>query len=243
MKKLTLISLIATILSGCNHGEKLPPSGPLIRELNVDMNTLLPVGKYEARIQGIKHSPKLNDLQQRFKQAIQTNYEWFQDYAAKNRNPGEALPYHKNLGLSESEFNEMNKLLNEIRYETIDKESINIKKSENGIILSGSGELRVYGDIQINVDSNYVMLGELTCPKSEFLEIKDSENGFGSSWDGYQWKDETVNSLDDIRNLIARQVKFTLGRLSSTGERYLGFQVREFNDGEEIVNTMTTVLM
>lgn len=211
--------------------------------MNDDIDILLPVGRYEARIQGIRSSPRLNDLQQRFKLAVQSNHEWFQDYTAKNRNPGEALPYHENLGLSESEFEEMNKLLNEIRYETIDRESIKIEKSKNGIILSGSGELRMYGDIKINVDSNFVLIGELICPKSEFLDIEDSGNGFGSSWNGYQWKDETVNSLDDIRSLTARQVKFTLGRLSSTGERYIGFQVREFNKGEEVVNTMTTVLM
>ena len=202
MKRIALISLIVSTLAGCNHGEKLPPSARLVGELDADINTLLPVGKHEVRIQEIKHSSRLNNLQQRFKRAIQANYEWFQDYTA-NRNPGEVLSYHENLGLSESEYNEMNKLLSEIRYETVDRESIDIEKSENGITLSGSGRLRVYGDIQVNIDSNYVSIGELICSKSEFLEIKDSENGFGSSWDGYQWKDEIVDSSDDIRNLTA----------------------------------------
>ena len=245
MKKTILTSLIALLLLGCNHGEKLAPSAPITGELNADINALLPAGKYEARVQGIKHSLRLNDLQQRFRKAINTNYQWFQEYINSNSRlkPGEAVPYHENLGLSESEYDEMIKLLNEIRYETVDTESIEIRRNENEVVLSGSGELKVYGDIVIHVDSNYVSIGEIPCLEFELLEIEDPENGFGSSWNGYQWKDETVDSLDDISNLTGRQIKFTLGRLNDSGERYLGFQVREFKGGEQIANTKTTVLM
>jgi hypothetical protein len=225
-------------------------SSSLTGNLKTDLEILLPPGNYEARIQNIKGSIRLNDLQTKYKNGIQQNHQWFLNYMDEMNliNSKGGLPYHVNLGLTEVEYDELSELLKQLRFETSSKESILIVKEGKNYVLTGSGILGTYDKIVINSDSNYVTIGVLHCKDLESLNISEDDNAFGSSWKGYSWKNESkldtnFNFTSDLTSLNVFQLKFTLGRLDSSGERYIGFTMKEVENGEKTIDIKTTVLL
>jgi hypothetical protein len=245
-KQYLLIILLAFFFISCDRGKELSPCEEISREYKKDLMNLIPEGVHKVNIQTIKQTKELVQLQKTYKESIQSNYEWFLEYMNSNVILGQGLSYHENFGLTETEYQRMGDLLKNLRYEDVVSETINVSYDSNMIKMTGSGLLKMYGVITINLDTNQAKIGVHFLDKLEQINVTESDNALGSSWSGYTWKQEPENiELKDINDAIkftANQFKLTIARINNTGNRYLSLSIKMFENGEEKINTSNTIV-
>lgn len=240
------IILLTSSLIGCDNGNPLSKCNDLIKKPKHDLPLLLPNGHHTVHLQELKNQKELNELSKTVKEAIQKNQIWYLNYMNANMKYGEALPYHKNFGLSKTNYERMTWLQKNIRYEGYSDESIQVERTANEIRINGSGPLKIYGEIIINLDSNIVYMGNQKLIDYSQVNVKDSSNALGSDWTGYSWKNEHSRSvLDEEKNIVvtnAFQYKLTIGRLNKTGQRYMGITYRLMENNKNTITADNTII-
>lgn len=71
------------------------------------------LGKYievpssvDAQIQKIDYTPEIRSLTDKLTENLEKNAEWFEQYS-KQLTPGQRIPYHPNMGLTESQYQQL----------------------------------------------------------------------------------------------------------------------------------------
>lgn len=57
----------------------------------------------DAQIQTIEYSPEIRSLTDKLTENLEKNSEWFEQYSSQ-LTPGERIPYHPNMGLTEAQY-------------------------------------------------------------------------------------------------------------------------------------------
>ncbi len=60
----------------------------------------------DAQIQKIDYTPEIRSLTDKLTENLEKNSEWFQQYSSQLA-PGERIPYHPNMGLTESQYQQL----------------------------------------------------------------------------------------------------------------------------------------
>ncbi len=60
----------------------------------------------DAQIQKIEYSPEIRSLTDKLTENLENNAEWFQQYS-RQLAPGQRIPYHPNMGLTESQYQQL----------------------------------------------------------------------------------------------------------------------------------------
>ena len=93
------ILLLASILTGIISYSQQAPS--FVDSLNHWFIT----GQYSADILAITPNEKAQQYEKTIQDSIKNNLDWFKEFS-KTIKKGSDLPYHKNLGLSETEYHD-----------------------------------------------------------------------------------------------------------------------------------------
>ncbi|SNZ01234.1 hypothetical protein [Flagellimonas pacifica] len=183
----------------------------------------------------IVQSPRQQELTMKFQQGVQNNYEWFVEYM-ENATPGKPIKYHPNLGISEGEYNELQKLIKNIEIASSGRENVEIIKTDTTISFNSLGRLQILNQVKINSIKNEINIGEIKLSYSGSANVDNDENAFKSRWTGHNWVYEFPNGLDsemlkDVQNLVAKNYKFTIGKLEKNDRTFIQIKGLEFDKG------------
>ncbi|MDC6363659.1 MULTISPECIES: hypothetical protein [Flavobacteriaceae] len=183
----------------------------------------------------IVQSPRQQELASKFQQGVRDNYEWFVEYMA-NTTPGEPIQYHPNLGITEDEFNELQNLSKNIEIASSGRENVEIFKTDSTISFNSTGKLQILNIVKIHSVKNEIEIGEVKLSYSGAVNVDNDQNGFKSRWDGHNWAyefPEGLNSemLKDVQSLVAKNYKFTIGKLEKSGRIFIQIKGLEINKG------------
>ncbi|GHT33781.1 hypothetical protein FACS189434_08780 [Bacteroidia bacterium] len=212
-----------------------------------DINRLLPAGEVMVDVMdSINQNQRQQELMQKFQTAVQQNYDWFVDYM-KTVPTGQPMPYHKNLGLTESEYAEMQSSFNDVELFSSGKEKVTIQKENNIIQFKASGKLELLNYLKIDLNNNIVTFLNYQLSFSNTANITTETNALKSKWKGYNWKMEEPKDIDwesikDLQTINIKQYKFTLGQLKKNNKTWLYLKGREIEKGENQVNFELSII-
>lgn len=240
MKRIVLIVILFVFFSSRSNSQPNKSSILLTGSLTTDLKLLLSPGNHMADIMdGIKQNPRQASLTKKLQQGIKNNYTWFLEYM-KTVPEGEPMPYHANLEVTKSEYEELMSYMNNIEVVSTGKENIEIIIKNDTIYFKSKGKLSDLDSLKIDLKGNTVLFGQLKLLFSDSSNITNERNGLRSKWKGYTWKfedpkDLKLDDLKDLSNLKIKMYSFTIGRLEKNGKTYLSIKGREIENGEKTV--------
>lgn len=210
------------------------------RQVQSDIDNFLAEGDFVVDVMDkIIQSPRQQELMMKFQQGIQNNYECYVEYLEKST-PGVPMEYHPNLGITKDEYNELQKLIKKIEIASSGRENVEIIKTDSTVLFNSPGRFQILKRVKINLVKNQIEIGEIKLSYSGSVNVDNDENGFKSRWTGHNWAYEFpygLNSemLKDVQNLIAKNYKFTIGKLEKNGRIFIQVKGLEINKGEKEV--------
>ena len=212
----------------------------LSNNIEKDVKNLLPEGLMMFEVKDkVRQSPRQVELTQKFNNAIRKNYDWFVEYSSTIE-LGKPMPYHKNLGLTEKEYTELQELMNDV--ELVSSGFIQYKISYVDkcikLIPTDTTNNKV---ISIDLTKNIVEFDNQRLIFKDTMKITNPQNGFKSEWVGYQWtyekpKNVEISALKNVQNIEFQQYKFTIGFLKRTGKVYIQIKGREIMNGFKTID-------
>lgn len=228
--------VILFLFSCCRNSSSSNRNTPLSGNIKTDLDNLLPDGKVSVDIMDyLKQNPNQAALDRKLQIAIQEHGEWFAEYT-KTIPKGQPMPYHKNLGLTESEYTAYQAYLKETELTSSGKADVTIKKSRNTIQFTAKGKLQFLNSVKIDFKNNLVYFGENELPFSDTLNVKSNENWLKSRWKGYRWVfDGSKNlgeiAISDLQSLNYEYYTFSIGRLEKNGKTFIDIQGQKVEKG------------
>lgn len=171
--------------------------------------------------------PRLEALTQQFREAISQDPEWMQQYVAEaDLAPGEPLPYHPNMGLSQDEYGEMQRLFNEMVLTPTRTADLTVIQTDEGFNLDGEPGLPGLSNISIDTDGATVRTPFAVLSGVERVSPSEDQTITGP-WSGLSWWHEDINPAtgDGVA------VSFDLGRLEESGDGLLYYDARRIENG------------
>ncbi len=168
---------------------------------------VLTTGMHHFSVLDIDASDDYKALLLRFQKAVSENKDWFINYT-KEHAKEKSLPYDKRLGLSESEYQQMTKLiLDKQKFKVVKKVELEIIKRDGMIQFKGEYPFVFFDKIVFNLNSPKLFIGEQTIPY--YMSIDSKTNSSIGEWKGYGWKWEegsAENAFDQHLNYSLVQI-------------------------------------
>ncbi len=240
MHRLYKLLAALILLTSCGKSQTSDMRPQLSGDITKDVINLLPEGKFTADIMdSVIQSPRQAELTRKFREGIQKNWEWFAQYS-KTVEPGQPMPYHPNMGITEEEFNELQRYMSNIELVSSGTASFRIENENDIIQFKANGRLKLLELVKINLKTNEVNVGKYELAFADTDNVVDDSTGLKSKWKGYTWryeepKDISLDALQDLQTLKAKQYKVTIGRLEKNGKTYMSIKGQEFDNGEKQV--------
>lgn len=245
--KYILIFTQLILLSSCNsQNSGIELSGDRI----TDLLFLLPSETIEVDIfDGVKVEPRYEILYSKYISSIQENNEWFLQQMKISEETGEPMEYHKNFGLTKSEFEEFESLIKKgPGMEMVKNGTAQLTINHDGklVDVKGNGRIEPLFNFNINLEDNYIVIDSFKLVDFQTIDVSTTNNGLKSKWKGYKWSYfesseenilESMDSLADLSNLNAIQISVTIGQLNKDGMAYMQVSRKEFVHGEPRTNS------
>lgn len=192
-----------------------------------EWNAYFPTNKVlKAKVMQIGASKEAGIIAEKIKKGVTEHQEWFKEYV-KTLKPGEAMPYHANLGVTEAEYKtflDSVKQMNMTQIGTVDLEfisktngSVQVKttpeSSINGLVVEKSAVTTPYGSANKYTTINNTQANSPTGP-----------------WTGVQW---SLTEIDQ-KLMKGKSVKLAVGKLEKTGEGILYYDVKDIDPNKKV---------
>ncbi len=214
-----------------------------------DLKALLPNGTIKADIMdGVKTSPRYLDLQNKFLIGLRQHQEWFLEQQKIAEETGKAISYHPNLGMTETEYNELKYFIESgtgIELVSSGTESLTIKWHSDSIAFQGTGRLNVFNSLLIIPKENIAIIGDYRLDRFDIVNVESDNNAFKSKWKGYSWRYDFSNkgegfsqieSMNDLQTLSMKIYKITFGQIEKDMKTYLQITESEITNGVKTKN-------
>jgi hypothetical protein len=190
---------------------------------------LLPNGVVNADILGVKLPERVETLALKMYDAMERNPEWMVSYIKEHAKPGEPLPYHPNLGLTEKEYEEFLNQYEKRKVVIIGRLPISFRRKGDTVTISSNGVYSFLDGMVINVRNKSIecQFGVLTNPKWQNSSGTTPPIG---NWQGYSWYLESGT----IESGNIKTLRISLYRLD-TGETLMGFKVNLMENHKMII--------
>ncbi len=218
----SVLALLLLALPGTALTQSKPQSPPVP---GMAVAALLTTGTIAVDVMQFSAPPRLTELTARLQQAAQRDPEWFTAYV-QSATPGEPLPYHPKLGLSEPEYREMLALTGSTRLAPVARAELTIEAMPYGWELDGGEALPELRGVEIDT-----LLGQIRTPMGRTTEVtailaSEHQRATGP-WDGVQWKHQDSTILSGHGTSIT----FALGRLRDSGRVLLYYDAGQLVGG------------
>ncbi len=255
-KYLSFITCITTLLFSINGfaQERAGTDSTVMAFQFVDR--LLPEGDYDVDVLG---SPPLSaaesEILRKMKIAIQQNEDWFLKIMSGLK-PGEAMPYHKNLGVSEQEYATFMQVSQSVKMDKIGSVKLKIIRKDNSIYFMPEDFPHYLKELEIHL-RDYTILIDSIPVKYKSQRIMDSKNTtlVAGPWKGYSWDFEEIrkegqlvadpDKMDPsaIKTLDIKSVKLTIGKLDQNDQCFLYLKSDIVNKGHVLAKQDIALLL
>lgn len=190
------------------NGAEAAPANPASSAAPSAANTAawLPVpGTHPARAMALAIPPEAEALAGRMTAAIRTNFAWYRAYAQQH--PEGELPWHPNLGISETEYRRFQALAGQIALRELGRVTLSVtRRPDGGLALAAGGPARALDGIIVYPDRDRVEtpLGRLGSAAAAGNRQAASPTG---PWQGVRWSNRG--------NATARRLALSFGRRAS----------------------------
>lgn len=244
MKHLFPIFLFAIlVLPAC--GEKKPepqlPQRPeMTGEPAKDLLLLLPRGPVTVeRMDGITRNARMSQLYNRYQDGLRNHYDWYVEYLETHTE--RPLPYHEYFALGPEEYDEMNALIQKVRYYSTGLQQLTIREHNGGIRFTGEKKLEAFESVAFDPRTLNAYIGKYTLQLTDTVVETTDQNLFGTAWKGYTWRYENpenlhLEAMKDVPKLNVIQYKLTLGQLGNSKRTLLHLQCIEIQEGFKLVD-------
>ncbi len=184
----------------------------------------VPKASFKASIMKLTFDKSAHDISKRFNEAIASSPEWFQAYMASNAGV-KPLPYHRNFGISEDEYNAMLKSFESRKLEPVQEVQVLVGRAPDGALRIDCPELgRAFAGILVDLKT-----GKLSTPLL-VIDAPDASKSYGETadgnpfgnWKGVTWKKtETDPDKGDFKS-----ISFIAGRSSSAGVSFISYRIK-----------------
>jgi hypothetical protein len=216
----------------------------------------LPEGNYTAAVLGI---PRPNASQLaivgKMKQAMKDNEDWFFK-TMKELKPGEPIPYHKNLGISEEEYAAFMEFSQSIKLDKIGAMELKIIRKDNSIHFEPKdfGDYLKYlvidlKDQRVRVDSlGLEYKGQITLDAKQTTLI-------AGPWTGYSWQLEEFKKdgqlISDPNKVVPaemgeldiKSIEVLIGKLDRIDQCFLYLKSNIINKGHVLAKQEIALLL
>lgn len=240
--KLIQITLLLFVVA-CGQGQ----NGNKSDNRNNSLLTLLKEGEYKVGVMDkVTMPPRTQELMQKFQAAIKKNPDWFLEAQKKVKETGQPLPYDERIGMTEEEYIDFLKLMqngNGMEMTKSGTENVSIKHSDGKIIFKGTGTLDILNEVSINLSGQLANIGQFKLEQIDSVNVTDDNNALKSKWTGITWRFETsskntedLKSFEDYQDLNMKIYKVTLGQLERTKKLYMQIQKSEIENGQKTLD-------
>ena len=192
------------------------------------------MGRIAVDVMASTPQDRVQQLSEKIQAAAVQNQTWFLEQV-KNAKPGEPVPYHARLGVTEDEYKEYLVLIanpNPIRKAATTTLTVE-KVAENRYRLNGGDQLPYLTGIVADFAKGIVLTPLGKCDSMFVVHASQSQRLTGS-FNGYQWimRSGNLDWIGDAKQASFTSVRFILGCLTHTGRGILYYKAREVILGE-----------
>lgn len=220
------------------------------------VDRLLPEGNYTAAVLG---TPRPNASQlaivEKMKLAIKDNENWFQKVLNELK-PGEAIPYHKNLGISEEEYAAFMHFSQSIKIDKVGAIALNIIRRDSSIHF----EPKDFGDylkyLVIHLKDQRVVVDSVGLQyKGQIIKEAKQTTLVAGPWKGYSWRFEEFRKdgqliadpnkveMTEIGELDIKSIEVIIGKLDHSNQCFLYLKSNIVNKGHVLAKQDIALLL
>jgi|GEM_PF-1331690 len=192
---------------------------------------------------GIKPNARLTKLSKKLNEAIKKNYSWYVDHIA-NTPEGEAMSYHKNLGLTKEEYEEFLTLAGNITAASTGRVSliITLRKEAGSMSITFPKE-KMLGNresFSIGIRDSLVYYGAIKLAYTGISRVDNENNGLQSKWKGHSFVYEmpaglAPEDLKDPGSLNYHSCKLTVALLEKSNKVLIHFRETKIESGVKTI--------
>lgn len=175
-------------------------------------------GTFQASILEMRMPNDATALMAKFSKSVAAKPDWIQTYVAAQRlEPGEPLPYHENMGVTQKEYARLIEAKAETRLKPIADCKLIVKSNDDGLLsLTGTGKAAVLDGLTIDPKRMAIQYKNLS--SNSFAIVAPKKTALVSI-NGFAWNTETVTPPSDLAAL-----SLTVGRYTETNAGFLEFR-------------------
>ncbi len=225
MKTISVLALCFAALSPLAYSQKAKEAPKKL--------SALPAGEtIRGEVVIVKPPQEIQVYLAKVEAAAKSQPEWFREFS-KTLEPGLPLPFHENLGLTQEEFEEYNKLWDARDFQKVEDVIIHLDEAKEGewsIRVSGAGT--PISLMRFKDDS-------FRSPNGELVAIEDidaKERSILGGWTGHEWKYEEDTVLGQVKENLA------IGKMKTKHYGLLIYRLQEVtSSGRPIIDRSVVI--
>ncbi|BDS12774.1 hypothetical protein [Aureispira anguillae] len=245
-KQLTLLTFFFLAIC-CSTPENKPSEEVLNEKITgifaKDVKILIPEGEFLVDVlDAVKVDPRLQELQAKLMKAVELNREWFIEQQKIMQETGSPVEYHPNLGLTESEYNELNEFTKSgtgMEVQISETEDVEFIYIGDELTFKSKNKLDLLNLLKIDVKEKKAWLDGFELNDFTEINVDNDKNGLRTKWKGYKWSYTTSNEVDlkELGEANVSSYSFTLGQLEIDNSTYMEIKAKEIVNGEKVLHT------
>ena len=217
------------------------------------VDRLLPEGNYTAAVLGIPR-PNASQLAivEKMKLAIKDNEDWFLK-VMKELEPGQPIPYHKNLGISEEEYAAFMQFSQSVKMDKIGAIALKVIRRDSTLYF----EPKDFGDylkyLVIHLKDHTVMVdslrslykGQITMDAKKTTLVAGPWNGYSWALEEYRKDGQLIADPDkvDPTKIDIKSIKLVIGKLDHSDQCFLYLKSDIVNKGHVLAKQDIALLL
>lgn len=208
MKHLSVLLSIVALVQGTAEAQ----------DKTAILNRTMKAGTFEASILEMRMPDDATVIMAKFSQAVAAKPDWIQTYVASQRpKPGEPLPYHENMGITEKEYARLIEAKSETKLKPVSDCNLIVKSNADGSLsVTGTGRAAILDGLTIDSETMAIRYKDLSSKDCTVVIPKESAL---VSISGLDWNTERITPPSTLTAL-----SLTVGRYTDTTIGFLEFR-------------------
>ena len=195
------------------------------QSIGSQLRELLPLGDVQVEVLQPWSPPRLAVLTEKLQTAARADPEWFRSHAA-SAPPGEALPYHPKLGLTEAEYHEFLALADSTEMRPARAGMLALESTPTGWRVADRSTITALRGLQVDTVANVIHSSFGILVAADPIAPSDDQRATGP-WGGPRWALEALDAT--VTGTVAT---FAIGRLSASRHRVVYFDAKRATNGQ-----------
>lgn len=150
----------------------------------------LPAGQYDFQVLEKDVPPTLKEIIKKYQKSISDNPVWYQSYKEQHATT-EVLPYHKNFGITETEYRRFNTEYPKLKTRIRTSKAVSVENTDQKIAFKGADDFKFLDGVVFDKKKNKMLVDTLITKYQG--NVLESDTATLGAYNGYKWKYEKGN--------------------------------------------------